>query len=75
MTLVKGLKFATAPGLYLKSLPGKYSYLSSSFDDNAEILAASVSRSYWAWFALIFSSRIFSSPITIVFKKYLKDFF
>ena len=46
MTLVKGLKFATAPGLYLKSLPGKYSYLSSSFDDNAEILAASVSRSY-----------------------------
>ena len=69
------LKFSTTPGLCLKSLPGKYSYLSSSFDDNAVSFAASVSRSYWAWFAWNFSSRIFSSLIDVVFKKHLKDFF
>ena len=35
----------TTSGLYPKSSPVKYSYLSNSLDDNAEILAASLSRS------------------------------
>ena len=38
--------FSTTPGLYPKSSPVKYSYLSSSLDDNAEVLAASLSKSY-----------------------------
>ena len=37
---------STTPGLYPKSSPVKYSYLCSSLDDNAEILAASQSKSY-----------------------------
>ena len=45
-------------GLYLKSSPVKYSYLSNSPLDNADILAASLSKSYWALFALILSARI-----------------
>ena len=40
------LAFSTNPGLYLKSSPVKYSYISSSLDDNANILAASLSKSY-----------------------------
>ena len=37
------LACSTTPGLYPKSSPVKYSYLSSSLDDNAEIVAASLS--------------------------------
>ena len=40
------LTFSTTPGLYPKFSPVKYSYLSSSVDDNAEILASSLSKSY-----------------------------
>ena len=40
------LAFSTTLGLYLKSSPVKYSYLSNSLDDNAEILATSQSKSY-----------------------------
>ena len=36
--------YSTTPGLYLKSLPVKYSYLSNSLDDNAEMWAASLSK-------------------------------
>ena len=51
---------STIPGLYYKSSPLKYSYLSSSLDSNTDILAASLSKSYWAGFALILSSKILS---------------
>ena len=37
---------STTPGLYPKSSPVKYSYLSSSLDDNADILAAFLSKLY-----------------------------
>ena len=37
---------STILGLYPKSSPVKYSCLSSSLDDNAETLAASLSKSY-----------------------------
>ena len=40
------LAFSTTPGLYHKSSPVKYSYFSSSSDDNEDILAASLSKSY-----------------------------
>ena len=40
------LAFSTTPGLYPKSSPVKYSYFSNSPDDNTEILAASLSKSY-----------------------------
>ena len=42
------LACSTTPGLYLgtKSLPVKHSYLSNSLDDNAEIVAVSLSKSY-----------------------------
>ena len=40
------LGLSTTPGLYPKSSPVKYSYLCSSLDDNAEILAASQSKLY-----------------------------
>ena len=54
------LACSTIPGLYPKSSPIKYSYLSSSLDNTTDILAASLSKSYWAKFALILSSRILS---------------
>ena len=38
--------FSTTPGLYPKYSPVKYSCLSNYLDDNAEILAASLSISY-----------------------------
>lgn len=37
---------STTPGLYANSSPVKYSYLSRSLDDKAEILAASLTKSY-----------------------------
>ena len=40
------LAFSTTPAVYPKSLPVKYSYLYSSLDDNAQIFAASLSKSY-----------------------------
>ena len=40
------LTFSTTPGLYPKSLPVKYSYFSNSPDDNADILAVCLSKSY-----------------------------
>ena len=40
------LTCSTAPGLYPKYSPIKYSYFSNSLDDNEEILAASLSGSY-----------------------------
>ena len=40
------LALSTTPCLYPKSSPLKYSNLSSSLDDNAESLAASLSRLY-----------------------------
>ena len=40
------LTFSTTPGLYPKSSPAEYSYLSNSLDDKTEILAASLSKSY-----------------------------
>ena len=42
------LALSTTPGLYPKSSPVKYSYLSNSVDDNAEILAVSLSKLYLA---------------------------
>ena len=49
-TLLNGeysnLTCSTTPGLYPQSSPVKYSYLFNSLDDHAEILAASLSRSY-----------------------------
>ena len=65
--------YSTTPGLYLKSLPVKYSYLSNSLDDNAEMWAASLSKSYWAWFVLILSSIILSSSGNLIFIMNLKD--
>ena len=38
--------FLTTPGLYTKSSPVKYSYFSNSPLDNADILAASQSKSH-----------------------------
>ena len=52
----------------------KQIYLSSSLDDNAEILAASLSKSYWSWFDLILSSRTLSSSVNVIFIKDLKGF-
>ena len=40
------LPFSTTPGLYPNSSSVKYLYLSNSLDYNAEILAASRSKSY-----------------------------
>ena len=40
------LAFSTTSGLYPKSSPVRYSYLFNSLDNNAEILAASLSKSY-----------------------------
>ena len=40
------LASSTTPGLYFKSSPAKYSYLFSFLDNNTEILAASLSKSY-----------------------------
>ena len=40
---------------------------SNSSDDNAEILAASLSKLYWAGFALILSSRILVSSANVIF--------
>ena len=51
------LTFSGTFGLYPKSSPVKYSYFSNSPLDNADILAASLSKSYSALFALILSSR------------------
>ena len=42
------LTFSTTPGLYPTSAPVKYSYLSNSLDNKAEILAAFLSKSYRA---------------------------
>ena len=39
------LAFSTIPGLYPKSSSVKYSCLSNSLDDNADILGASLSKS------------------------------
>ena len=38
-------------GLYPKSWPVRYSYFLKSPDEYADILAASLFKSYWAWFA------------------------
>ena len=57
------LTFSTTPGLYPKSSPVKYLYLSSFLDDNEEILAASLSKLYSAWFAWILSLRVLSSAV------------
>ena len=40
------LTFSIAPGLYPKSSLVKYSYLPNSSDNNAEILVASLCKSY-----------------------------
>ena len=40
------LACSTTLGLYPKSSPAKYSYLCNCLEDNADILAASLSRSY-----------------------------
>ena len=45
-------------GLYPKSSPVKYSYLLNLPEDNADILAVNLSKSYFAWFALILLSII-----------------
>lgn len=66
------MALSTTLGLYPTYPPVKYSYFSDSPDDNAEILDASQSKSYWAWFALIVSSRILSSS-AVLFIMYLKD--
>ena len=36
----------STPGLYSKSSPAKYSYLSNTLGDNAEILTDALSKSY-----------------------------
>ena len=46
-------------GFKPKSSPVKYSYLSKLLEDSADILAASLSKSYCASFCLIFLSKIF----------------
>ena len=69
------LSFSNIFGLYPKSSPVKYSYFSRrSLDDNAEILAASLPKSYWAWFDLILSSKILIWPVTVMSVRVLKDF-
>ena len=50
--------FSTVLGLRPKSSPVKYSYLSKFVEDNADILAASQSKSYCASFCLIFLFKI-----------------
>ena len=45
---------STVLGLRPKSSPVRYSYLSKLLEDNANILAASLSQSYCASFCLIF---------------------
>ena len=67
------LACSTTPGLCPKSSPVRYSYLSNSLDDNVEMLAALLSKSYWAWFVLILSLRILSSSVCH-FLKDLKQF-
>ena len=42
------LTCSTTPALYPNSSSVKCLYLSNSLDDNAEILAASLSKLYWA---------------------------
>ena len=41
------LACSTIPDLYPKSLTVKYSYFPNTLDDNAEVLAAFLSKSYW----------------------------
>ena len=50
--------YSTVLGFKLKSSPVKYSYLSKLLEDNADILAASLSKSYCAPFYLIFLFKI-----------------
>ena len=47
-------------GLYPKSSPVRYSYFLKSPEEYIDILAANLSKSYWAWFALILLSIILS---------------
>ena len=75
------LACSTTPGLCPKSSPVRYSYLSNSLDDNVEMLAALLSKSYWAWFVLILSLRILSSSVCHFWKdlkqflwRYYRDF-
>ena len=54
------LAFSNTLGLCPKSSPVRYSYLSKgSLYDSAEVLATSLLKSYWAWFALILLSQGF----------------
>ena len=50
--------FSAVLGLRPKSSPVKYAYLSKLLEDNANILAAFLSKSYCALFYLIFLFKI-----------------
>ena len=60
---------STVLGLRPKSSPVNNSYLSKLFQDNADILAASVSKSYCDSFCLIFLFKILIWSVTVIFYK------
>ena len=47
---------------------------SNSSDDNADILAANLSKSYCAWFSLILSLKFLSYSVNVIFIKNQNDF-
>ena len=57
---------SVTPGFYPKSWPVKYWHLSNYLDGNAEIFAGSLSKLYWAWFALILLSRILVLSVNVI---------
>ena len=61
-------------GLRSKSSPVKYLYLFKLLEDNADILAAFLSKSYYASFSLIFLPKILIWSITVIFMNRTKIF-
>ena len=66
---------STVLGLRPKSSPVNNSYLSKLFQDNADILAASLSKSYCDSFCLIFLIKILIWSVTVIFYKVPDKFF
>ena len=62
-------------GLRPKSSPVNNSYLSKFLEDNADILAASLSKSYCGSFCLIFLFKILIWSVTVLFYKVSNKFF
>ena len=69
------LVFSSKLGLCPKSSPINYlHFFERILEDKADILDASLPKSYWAWFALILSSRILSSSANVIFIKIRTNF-